>query len=258
MNCFVLLKMVPDTVEELAVAADNKSLDTEWLRFKLSDPDEHALEQALLLREKHGGTVAVVAFEAPEVDDVLYTALAKGANRAVKLVGDVNPVGSYVAAQISAAHLAAGGTPLPPDALVLVGSQAIDDWEGEIGPYLADQLGMPYVGVVTGVAVEGERLMVVKEFAGGLRGEFELPLPAVLGIQSAEKPPRYVPIAKVRSVMKSARIETEEAAAAEGGGQLGVDRMYKPEAAGRAEMWEGAADEVADRIVGVLAKQNLI
>ncbi|MBI4327255.1 MAG: hypothetical protein HY674_18620 [Chloroflexi bacterium] len=170
MNCFVFLKMVPDTVDELAVAADNKSLDTEWLRFKLSDPDEHALEQALLLREKHGGTVTVVAFEAPEVEDVLYTALAKGANRAVKLVGDVNPVGSYAAAQLCAAHLAAGGAPLPPDALVLVRSQAIDDWEGEIGPFLADRLGMPYVGVVTGVTVEGERLVVVKEFAGGLRG----------------------------------------------------------------------------------------
>ena len=63
MNLYVLLKMVPDTVEELNVAADGKSLDSEFLRFKLSEPDEHALEQALILKEKHGGKVTVVALE---------------------------------------------------------------------------------------------------------------------------------------------------------------------------------------------------
>ncbi len=85
MNLYVLLKMVPDTVEELNVSADGKSLDSEFLRFKLNDPDEHALEQALILKEKHGGQVTVVALDAPEVDDVLFTALAKGADRAVKI-----------------------------------------------------------------------------------------------------------------------------------------------------------------------------
>jgi electron transfer flavoprotein beta subunit len=87
MNLFVLLKTVPDTVEELTVGADEKSLDAQWLRFKLSDSDEHALEQALLLKEKHGGQVTVVALDAPELDDSLFTALAKGADRAVKLAG---------------------------------------------------------------------------------------------------------------------------------------------------------------------------
>src|SRR5512136_109712 len=77
MNLFVLLKTVPDTVEELSVAADGKSLDAEWLRFKLGDADEHALEQALLLKEKHGGTLTVVALDAPELDDSLFTVLAK-------------------------------------------------------------------------------------------------------------------------------------------------------------------------------------
>ena len=94
MNLFVLLKMVPDTVEELNVATDNRSLDSEYLRFKLNDPDEHALEQALLLKEKHGGKVTVVALEAPEVNDSLFTALAKGADRAVKIPVDQAGLGS--------------------------------------------------------------------------------------------------------------------------------------------------------------------
>jgi len=66
MNLFVLLKMVPDTVEELNVASDNQSLDSEYLRFKLNDPDDHALEQALLLKEKYGGKVTVMALDAPK------------------------------------------------------------------------------------------------------------------------------------------------------------------------------------------------
>jgi electron transfer flavoprotein beta subunit len=258
MNLFVLLKMVPDTVEELNVAPDSPSLDAEFLRFKLSDPGEHALEQALLLKEKHGGTVTVVALDAPEVDDVLFTALAKGATRAVKVGGDWTRLQSLAAGQILAAFLQEAGPALSADALVLLRSQAIDDLEGEIGPFLADALGVPYAGVVTGVAVTGNAMSVTKEFAGGLRGEFTLPLPAVLGIQSAEKPPRYVPIAKVRAAMKSAKIETVEVAPPDRLARFALERMYKPEAAGRAQMLEGSPEEVADRLVGVLAQQSLI
>jgi electron transfer flavoprotein beta subunit len=258
MNLFVLLKMVPDTVEELNVAPDGAALDAEFLRFKLSDPDEHALEQALLLKEKHGGTVTAVALDAPEVDDVLFTALAKGATRAVKLGGDWSRLQSFAAGQILAAFLKGAGSALSADALVLLRSQAIDDLEGEIGPYLAEELGVPYAGVVTGVAAASGSLSIIKEFAGGLRGEFTLSLPAVLGIQSAEKPPRYVPIAKVRAAMKSAKIETVDVAPPDRLARFALERMYKPEAAGRAQMLEGSPEEVADKLVGVLAQQSLI
>ena len=258
MNLFVLLKMVPDTVEELNVAPDSPALDAEFLRFKLSDPGEQALEQALLLKEKHGGTVTVVALDAPEVDEVLFTALAKGATRAVKIGGDWSRLQSFAAGQILAAFLKAAGSALSADALVLLRSQAIDDLEGEIGPYLADELGVPYAGVVTGVTVTGNSMSIIKEFAGGLRGEFTLPLPAVLGIQSAEKPPRYVPIAKVRAALKSAKIETVDVAPPARLARFALERMYKPEAGGRAQMLEGSPEAVADKLVEVLAQQNLI
>lgn len=257
MNYFVLLKMVPDTVEELEIAPNGKSLDQELIRPKLADSDEHAIEQALLLKEKTGGSVTVVALEAPEIDDALFAALAKGVNRAVKLTGDWADLQSLAAARVLAKFLAPEGK-LPADSLVMLRSQAIDDLEGEVGPCLAELLGVPFVGVVTGVIPEGGSVKVLKEFAGGLRGEFTVPLPCVLGIQSAEKPPRYVPIAKVRMMQKSAKIET---VAAEPPAQLAayqVERMYKPEAAGRAQMLEGSAEEVADKIVEVLTQNSLI
>ncbi len=257
MNLFVLLKTVPDTVEELTVAADEKSLDQQWLRFKLGDADEHALEQALILKERHGGKVTVVALDAPEMDDALFTALAKGADRAAKLTGELGAVQSLAAARLFAEFLKQQGGP-PADTLILLRSQSIDDLEGEIGPYLAGLLGWPYVGVVTTVRPEGQCVAVTKEFAGGLRGEFDLPVPAVLGIQSAEKPPRYVPIAKVRAAMKTAKIETVDVPAPGAPTRFALERMYKPQVAGRAEMLEGTPEEVAGKLVELLAGQGLI
>jgi electron transfer flavoprotein beta subunit len=249
--------MVPDTVEELNVAADGKSLDSEFLRFKLNDPDEHALEQALILKEKHGGKVTVVALDAPEVDDVLFTALAKGADRAVKIAINQAGLGTVATAKVLADFFAASGQ-ITPDTLVLPGSQAIDDLEGELAPYLAAALNLPYVGVVCGVTPANGKAIVVKEFAGGLRAEFEVTLPAVLGIQSAEKPPRYVPVAKVRAAMKSTKIETVDLTPPDRLIQLEIERTYKPEAAGRAQMFEGAPEEVADKLVEVLVKNSVI
>ena len=75
MNYHVLLRMVPDPVEDLEVGPDGKSLDEQSVRLRPSDTDEHALEEALLLKERFGGTVTAVALEAPEVDEALFTAL---------------------------------------------------------------------------------------------------------------------------------------------------------------------------------------
>lgn len=258
MNLYVLLKMVPDTVEELNVAADGKSLDSEFLRFKLNEPDDHALEQALILKEKHGGTITVVALDAPEVDDVLYTALAKGADRAVKVPINQAELGTVATAQAYAAFFASPAGTVTPDTLILPGSQAIDDLEGDLASRLAETLKLPYLGVVCAIAPANGKVVVQKEFAGGARGEFEVALPAVLGVQSAEKPPRYVPVAKVRAVMKSAKIEGAEVAAPEAARILELERMYKPEAAGHAEMLDGSPEDVAARLADLLAQRGII
>jgi electron transfer flavoprotein beta subunit len=260
MDIVVLLRMVPDVVEELVIGEDGKSLDTQSLRMRLSDPDEHALEEAVILKEKFGGTVTVVAMEAPEVEEVLFTARAKGADRPVKLPGDWTGIQAPAIAKLFASLFSSGSQQLTAQTLILLGSQAIDDLEGEVAPYLAEILGAPYLGVVTGIRLDEEKkkAIVMKEFAGGLRGEFELPLPAVLGIQAAEKPPRYVPVAKVRSVMKSSKIENVEISPLESVAGLSIDRLFTPEAAGRAEMLEGPPEEVSARIIEILVERGLV
>ncbi len=259
MNIVVLMRMVPDVVEELEIAPDSKSLDTDVLRMIPSESDDHALEQALILKERNGGRVTVVAPDAPEVDEALFTAMARGADRAVKISGLEPGIGTRETARACAQVLTASPGLLPAD-LILSGAQAIDDLDGLVAPLLASELNLPYLGVVTGVTLEGSSATVVKEYPGGLHGEFEVRLPAVLGIQSAEKPPRYVPVAKVRAVMKSQKLEVSHAPTMADGGLplVQVLEMAKPEPTGKAEMLEGAPEEVASRLCEILAERGLL
>lgn len=257
MNILVLLRMVPDVIEELEVASDGKSLDVEFLRLIINESDNHALEQALLLKERHGGSVTAVALEAPEIDDVLFTALAKGVDRAVKITGAGESLTTRRVASVLGTTLPKVPGALPAD-LILTGCQAIDDLDGQVAPLLTHALGLPYLGLVTKVDVGTGSAAVVREFAGGVRGEFEVPMPAVLGIQAAEKPPRYIPVAKVRAVMKSAKIEEMGAAAESPPPQLGIVEMKKPESSGRAQMIEGSPEEAAAKICDILAERGLL
>ncbi len=259
MNIVVVMKMVPDVVEELQVASDGKSLDLEFLRMIVNERDDHALEQGLILKERLGDAVVVVALESPEIDYVLYTALAKGADRAVKLV-DLEP-GLTSRAQ---ALVLAQTLPLIPDLLparlVLTGCQAIDDLDAQAAAFIANRLDLPYVGVVSRaeVDVEAGLAKVSKEFPGSVRGEFEVCLPAVLGIQAAEKPPRYVRVVKVREAMKSREIETVSAPASAGPPRVTVLEMTEPQVAAHAEMLDGAPEEVAVKICEILATRGLL
>ena len=259
MDVIVFLKMVPDVVEDLVIAADGRSLDTQSIRMKLNEPDEHALEQAVLFKERYGGKVTAVAPDAPELDDVLFTALAKGVDRTVKLQGDFAGLQAPTLARILAGFLSFTKQQLTSETVLLLGSQAIDDLEGEVSSYLADILGLPYVGVVTGLRFDEttKKITVMKEFAGGLRGEFEVSLPALLGVQSAEKAPRYVPIAKVRAAMKSARIEILDIPPAEKVPGVLIDKLFPPEVAERAEMLEGSPQEISARIVELMSQRGL-
>jgi len=255
----VLMKMVPDIVEELEVAPDGKSLDLDAARPIVSESDDHALEQALLLKDRLGGSVVTLGVASRDLDDVLFTALAKGSDRAVKVEGVEQPLGTAAVAVLLAEVLPAVPGLMPVD-LVVTGCQAIDDLDGLVAPFLAEKLGIPYVGVVTGVeAKAGEgRVTVLKEYAGGVRARYAVTLPAVLGIQAAEKPPRYVPVAKVRATMKTGKIETVAAPAVGIAPAVEVLRMTKPEAAGQAEMLEGDPEAVASKVAEILSARGLI
>ena len=207
MNIIVPTKRVPDLVEDLVLNDDGNALDPDECDYKLNEYDDHALEEALLLKEASGGTVTVVAMDGDGVDRTLYTALAKGADRAVKLTGvEFEEVESNTSlAQAYAAAIKG----MSPD-LILTGVQGAEDRDGQFGPILGALLGMPCICVATGVSVAGGKVQLTKEYAGGLGARFEVTTPAILGIQAARQAPRYVAVSKVRQVQQSASIDEVE------------------------------------------------
>ncbi|MDQ7842360.1 MAG: electron transfer flavoprotein subunit beta [Armatimonadota bacterium] len=255
MKIAVLLTMVPDPVEELEIDPSGTALDTQWLRYVLSESDDHALEQALLLKERHGAQVTALALDYGDVDQTLFTALAKGADEAVKIAPA--PEGS-VTRHEAAAIFAAILRRRPAD-LVLTGVQAINDLDGHLAGLLAGLLDLPYVGVTRSVepAPDGT-VLVQKEYPGGVAAEISVPLPAVIGVISAPQPPRYVPVARIREVMRTRSIGTEALPAIGAQPVPAIRRLYKPTAAGGATMLAGTPEEVARELVAVLVDRGVL
>jgi electron transfer flavoprotein beta subunit len=123
---------------------------------------------------------------------------------------------------------------------------------------LAARLGLPCVSVVSGVSVSGGTATVRQEYSGGLMAELEVTLPAVLGVQAARQAPRYAAVSRVRQLMKQVRLEEVPAGDRGEGSGLRVRRLYRPEAAGHAEMIEGSAEDQARRLVEILAERKLV
>lgn len=255
MNIVVTVKMVPDLVEELVIDAEGKDLDRSLLTLRVNEFDEHALEEAVLLKERHGGTVTVLAVDTGDVDETLFTCLARGADRAVKIKGEFAP---GLPSRTMAAVLAEALHTIPHD-LVLAGVQAADDRDGQVGVLLAGALGLPHLSVVSGVEQAGPGVITARqEYGAGVMAEFEIDLPCVLGIQAAREAPRYAPVSKVRQLMKTARLEEVDAASAGTGAGSNVRRLLQPEAGAGAEMLEGAAEEVAGRLVAILRERGVV
>ena len=254
MNIVVPIKQIPNLTDELEINSEGTGLDHEALQYVLNEFDEHAIEEAVLAKESAGGSVIVVGVDTTgELDGALHTALAKGADRATKITGDF-PRGADSHTQAKLLAEAIKG--FSPD-LIFTGVQAADDRDGQIGPMIAAHLGLPYVGVVTGVTVKEGKAILHKEYAGGMMAEFEVALPMVVGVQAAHQPPRYAPVSKIRQMAKTAKIEELAGGEAVGAGST-VRRMFKPESAGRAEMWGDSADEVVEKIVALIKEKGLL
>ena len=251
MNIIVPIKQVPDLVEELEINSAGTDLDREWLKMKLSEFDDHAMEEALLMKDDQGANVTAIALASDDIDKALFAAAAKGADKLIKVTG-VEGSSTHAAAKAMANVI----KDMDYD-IVMTGVQAVDDRDGQLAVLMAHYLGVPHVSVVTGVEVSGGSVTVLKEYGGGMVAEFEVSTPVVLGIQAARETPRYVPVAKVRRAMKSSTIDEVV------GGDIGVDagssvsKMYKPDTGGGAEMIDGSAEDQASKIMELLTQKGI-
>jgi electron transfer flavoprotein beta subunit len=253
MHIVVALKQTPDLVEELEINADGNDIDRDAVKLQLSEWDDQALEEALLLKEAAGGTVTLLTPAGGDADSILFTGLAKGADRAVKLTGDFPARPDHHALAEMLAHAV---RQLGAD-LVLTGVQSVEDLDGQVPVLLAAKLGWPCVSVVTGTELGEGTISVRQEYSGGVMAELELKLPALVGVQAARQAPRYAPVSKVRQIQKTAKLEEIAVEAASDRARITVRRVFKPQAAGRAEMLEGDPEEVATKLVSILKERGL-
>lgn len=256
MRIAVVLKQVPELTEEVAIAADGKDVDRDSLTYKLNEFDDHALEEALQLKEAGGAEVVAVTLDVLDADQILYGAIAKGVDRAVKVTGDTEDVRTNRAA---AALLAPALKEIAPD-LVLTGVQAADDLDGQIGVLLAAALGWPHASVITHVEPDsgGRTVRMSQEFSGGTVAHLEADLPVVLGVQAARAMPRYAPITKIRQAMQSGKLGTAAAPAAGDVPAPEVRAFRAPESGGGASMLDGAPAEAAEKLVALLRERGLV
>lgn len=254
MKIVIPIQVVPDRVEEIVINAKKNGYELEEIAWILNEFDEHAVEQGILLKEKNGVEVVVVAAGGELADDGLFTAAAKGADRLVRVNIDFSTeeINNHALARIYKKIIEEE----KPD-LVLTGVSNHNGYDGVLGALMAEYLGYSYVGYVSGVEMGETSATVLKDFPGGVKAKLEVKFPAVLGISSSESAPRYVPISKVRQAMKTSSVEDMDGEIDLSGG-LKIDRMYEPEVSGRAEILSGNLKDIADRIVEIVKSKGLI
>ena len=222
-----------------------------WVRdsdasWELNEPDAYALEEALRLREKHGGEVVVVSAGPSRVTQVLREALARGADRAIHIDGEhLATADGFVAADALAVALKDEKVDL-----VLTGLQSDDQGFAQVGVVLAEKLGLSHATIIMEVQVDGPTLRVKRELEGGWFQWIAMPLPAVITIQSGINQLRYATLKGIMAAKKKEiRVVPAPAAAA---AKQRITSVYMPEKSKQTRIIGGSPAEAAKELVRVL------
>lgn len=245
MKIVVAIKQVPERDAQVRVAADGKWIEESDLSYTINEPDAYALEEALQLKEKAGAGEVIVVCAGPErVQSTLREALAKGADRAIYIeADDLGALDTLGVAQLLADSIKTEA----PD-LILTGLQSDDLGLGQTGVVLAELIGIPHATIIMQVEASGDGIKVKRELEDGWFQHVEMPLPALLTIQSGGNKLRYATLMGIKKAktkeMKTVAGTTPPAAPA-----ITLERVYLPEKQKKTEMLSGSPDEIAAKIV---------
>jgi electron transfer flavoprotein beta subunit len=254
MNIAVAVRLMPNVGDEIEVDDSGTDIDRDLVEMVANDFDEQALEEAVLIKEATGATVTAVGLKGEGIEQALKVAYARGADRAVIVdAGDIDPYDSRTAA----IAFAQAFRELSPD-LALIGVQTPQDLFGQTAPYLAAELGWPQASVVVGVTADDGTAKVQQEYAGGKLAVLSLTLPAVVGVQSASQPPRYVSMARLRQAMSEASTESLSVSVQAPAGGPKLLSLERPAPQAGATIIEGDPEEVATKILSVLREKGAL
>ena len=247
MKICVLIKQVPDKDSKIVINADAKSIDTANITNIMNESDSYALEEALLLKEKHGGEVVVCSLGNQSSNEIIKTALAKGADKGIHLVNnqnnylDILSIAKIIAKQLEDENFD----------IILSGLQSDDSGNCQLGLLIAELLNTSHSSLVMSTELLNDNTLKVKqELENGWFQWTELSLPASLTIQSGINTPRY---ASLRGIMmaKNKPLETIEVNSSDYESQLGLEKLYIPSKSKETKFLEGTTEEIATEILNV-------
>lgn len=201
MNIFVLMKRTFDTEEKIVI--QNGKVSEEGAEFIINPYDEYAIEEAIQVRDQHGGEVTVVTIGNEDAEKELRTALAMGADKAVliNIEDDVENRDQYTTAKVLAEYLKDKEADL-----ILAGNVAIDGGSGQVGSRVAELLGIPYVTTITKLEIDGTNVKVVRDVEGD-EEVIETSLPLLVTAQQGLNEPCYP---SLPGIMKAKKKPLEE------------------------------------------------
>lgn len=184
MNIFVIMKRTFDTEEKISVK--NNEIDDSGAEFIINPYDEYAVEEAIVLRDAHGGEVTVVTVGTEEAEKELRTALAMGADKAVLIdCEDLEEMDQFTTASLLATYLKGQEYDI-----VLGGNVAVDGGSGQVGPRVAEVLGIPQVTTITNLEIQDGKATIVRDVEGD-EETIEVALPVLVTAQQGLNEPRY-------------------------------------------------------------------
>src|SRR3954465_4174100 len=198
MKIAVCIKQVPTREWQPRLNDDKTWIRDQDASFEMNEPDAYALEESLRLKEKHGGEVVVCSAGPARVAQVIREALARGADRAIHVEDDrLAAADAFVTSAALAEAMKGEGFDL-----ILTGLQSDDQGFAQVGVILAEKLGLPHATIIMEVQAEGSALRVKRELEGGWFQWVEMPLPAVLTIQSGINQLRYATLKGIMAAKK--------------------------------------------------------
>ena len=256
MEILVCVKRVPDTSEnEIEVNSSGSDIERDDLVYSVNEWDNYAVEEAIQIRDKVGGTVTVVTVGDDESEEVLRREMAMGADNGILLSDDAfeNSDGKGIAA-ILKAEIEKGKYDL-----IMTGAQA-DAGAAQVGGMLAAMMDLPYASLVNKIDIlDDKKIKIGREIEGGNQEMSEIDLPCVLSIQTGINEPRYVGIRGIRKVASidipvrtASDLGIDAAAVGEAGAKVKRRDYFVPDMGEGAEMLEGSTEEIIEKLIEML------
>jgi electron transfer flavoprotein beta subunit len=246
MKIIVAIKQVPVRDSQLRVETSGRWIQEADLSFEINEPDAYALEEALQLKEKHGGEVVALCAGPARAAQTIREALAKGADRAIHIEEEnLNTLDT-----LGVAKLLAGAVKAENPDLILTGLQSDDLGYGQTGVVLAELMGIASSTIIMQVEVQDISIRVKRELEDGWFQHIVMPLPAVLTIQSGINKLRYATLmgikkAKSKEIKRVTLAELGAAATA----TATIEKIYVPHKSKQTQIFEGDAKTAAAKLV---------